>query len=136
MKSKKHIFSIYQDIVLGEACELNFKGHPIVPMVLDAITINAPCPNFAIFSKIDVGDFPLIEEWMTDAFALVPNTACDSIEMQRLSDRAPEVSKEKPARAVGQYTGLVPEGCETGAAYTIYISFQGAVTGQDTEIAD
>lgn len=120
-KIERYSFSLSQDFTLGTtaAFNTNMSGTPDTKFRPQVITINAPAPGFALISNIKMANVNVtVGPGSEDAFNYASQGWGRSLDM-------PTLTPSNRATVSGSYTGYVPPGYVSAAAFTLSVNFKG-----------
>jgi hypothetical protein len=124
-RDEMYNYTIMQTVTLGTPCEIAMgeRDSPDIPLVLDHMLTNAPCPGFVILTSVVAGVTDIKIGAVVDAATMRPRRNG----LRPTLTRAEKViSRDRPLKAYGHYTGLVPEKCKAGDTLEFVVCVYGA----------
>jgi hypothetical protein len=120
-KIERYSFSIFQAIELGDDSTISMSGQPDTHIRPQRVMMNAPGSGFVLINEIKVANVSVTIGGTSDAFEYSPLAVGGHLDM-------PTLEPANRASVLGDYTGYVPPGYVSGAAYTFVASFKGPAT--------
>lgn len=122
-KIERYVFQLSQALVLGTASALSMNDKPSTAIRPQKVVMNAPAPGFCTLSSIQVANVNVTigSTGVEDAWSFNANATDSELDM-------PTLSPSNNAKIAGNYTGYVPSGYVSAAAFTFTASFKGPAT--------
>ena len=115
-------FSPVTSLILGTASSLGtFTQQPSTSIKGRRVLTNAPIPGFVLLTALQIANVNVFVGTTEDAFTY--NAGAQNVIMD-----LPRLDPQNRATASGSYTGALPPGYTSGAAYQFVITLQGPST--------
>jgi hypothetical protein len=119
-------YTISQVITYGTPCDIRMGegDSPDIPLMLDHLLTNAPCPGFVILTRVVAGVTDIKMGSVVDAYSMRPKRNGLRVTLTRAEK---VISRDRPLKAYGHYTGLVPDKCKAGDTFVFVVCAYGEV---------